>query len=58
MDLQVHLIIHLVDEVELAGIVSMRWIFFFERYMKNLKIYVQQKAHLEGCMDEGYVLNE
>jgi hypothetical protein len=32
--------------------------FFFERYMKTLKRYIQQKAHLEGCMAEGYVLNE
>ena len=58
MDLQVHLLIHLVDDIELAGVVSMRWIFFFERHMKTLKRYVRQKAHLEGCMVEGYVLNE
>jgi hypothetical protein len=58
MDLQVHLLIHLVDDIEFAGIVSMRWMFFFERYMKTIKIFVRQKAHLEGCMAEGYVLNE
>jgi hypothetical protein len=58
MDLQVHLLIHLVDDIELAGVVSTRWMFFFERYMKTLKIYVRQKAHPEGCMVEGYVLNE
>jgi hypothetical protein len=32
--------------------------FLFEMYMKTLKRYVQQKAHPEGCMVEGYVLNE
>ena len=58
MDLQVHLFIHLVDEIELAGVVSTRWMFFFERYMKTLKRCVQQKAHPESCMAEGYVLNE
>jgi hypothetical protein len=58
MDLQVHLLIHLVDDIELVSVISMRWIFFFERYMKTLKGYVQQKTHLEGCMVEGYVLNE
>jgi hypothetical protein len=58
MDLQVHLLIHLVDNIELAGIVSTRWMFFFQIYMKTLKIYVQQNAHLEGCMVEGYALNE
>ena len=45
MDLQVHLLIHLVDGIELEGVISMRWMFFFERYMKTLKIYVRQKAH-------------
>ena len=58
MDLQVHLLIHLVDDIELVGVVSMRLVFFFERYMKTLKRYIQQKAHPEGCMVEGYVLNE
>ena len=58
MDLQVHLLIDLVDEIEIAGIVWTRWMFFFERYIKTLKIYVQQKARPEGCMVEGYVLNE
>ena len=40
MVLQVHLLIHLVDEVELVGVVSCRWIFFLERYMKKLKGFV------------------
>ena len=40
MDLQVHLLIHLVDEVELVGIVSCPWMFFLERYMKKLKGFV------------------
>jgi len=58
MDLQVHLLIHLVDDIEMAGVVSTRWMFFFERYMRTLKRYVWQKAHPEGCMAKGYVLNE
>ena len=40
MDLQIHLLIHLVDEVELFGVVSFRWMFFLERYMKKLKGFV------------------
>ena len=35
MDLQVHLLIHLVDDIELAGVVSTRGMFFFESYMKT-----------------------
>ena len=40
MDLQVHLLIHIVDEVELVGVVTYRWMFFLERYMKKLKGFV------------------
>ena len=40
MDLQVHLLIHLVNEVELVGVVSCCWMFFLERYMKKLKGFV------------------
>ena len=32
MDLQVHLLIHLVDEVELVGVVYCHWMFFLERH--------------------------
>ena len=48
MDLQVHLIIHLVDEVELVGVVSCRWMFFLERFMKKLKGFVRQRENLRG----------
>ena len=41
MDLHVHLLIHLPDEVELAGVVSCHWMFFLERYMKKLKGFVR-----------------
>ena len=40
MDLQVHLLIHIVNDIELAGVISMRWMFLFETYMKTLKRYV------------------
>jgi hypothetical protein len=32
MDLQVHLLKYLVDDIELVGVISMRWMFLFERY--------------------------
>ena len=57
MDLQVHLLIHLVDEVELVGVVSCRWMFFLERYMKKLKGFVQQRAK-PGSMEKGYISYE
>ena len=46
MDLQVHLLIHLVDEVELVGVVSCHWIFFLGRYMNKLKGFVRQREKL------------
>ena len=55
MDLQVHIIIHLVDEVELVVVVSCHWMFFLERYMKKLKCFVRQREKPEGYMVEGYI---
>ena len=55
MDLQVHLLIHLVDEVELVGVVSCHWMFFSERYMKKLKGILRQRENPEGSMIEGYI---
>ncbi|MCO5612632.1 hypothetical protein L7F22_066901 [Adiantum nelumboides] len=57
-DIQVHLLIHLVDEIELAGVVSARWMFWAERFMGVLKGYVRQKARPEGSMAEGWMLEE
>jgi hypothetical protein len=58
MDLKVHLLIHLVDEVELFGVVSCHWMFFLERYMNKLKGFVRQREKPEGCMAEGYISYE
>ena len=58
MDLQVHLLIHLVDEVELVGIFSCHWMFFLERYVKKLKGFVRQREKPEGSMVEGYISYE
>jgi hypothetical protein len=58
MDLQVHLLIHLVDEVELVRVVSCHWMFFLERYMKKLKGFVRQREKPKGSMEEGYISYE
>ena len=57
-DMQVHLIIHLVDEVELCGPVQARWMYFIERYMKELTDFVRQKKYPEGSMVARYHLKE
>ena len=53
MDLQVHLLIHLVDEVELVGVVSFLWMFFLERYMKKLKGLFDKGKNLRGLWQRG-----
>ena len=58
MDLQIHLIIHLIGEVELVGVVSCRWMFFLERYMKNIKEFVRKMEKHEESMVEGYIVYE
>ena len=58
MDSQVHILIHLVDEVKLFGVVSCHWMFFLERYMKKLKGFVRQREKLEGSVAEGYISYE
>lgn len=57
-DIQVHVLIHLVEEIELAGVVSTRWMFWVERYMGVLKGFVRQRARPEGSMAEGWLLHE
>ncbi|KAI5343770.1 hypothetical protein L3X38_011646 [Prunus dulcis] len=46
-DIMVHLVVHLVREVRLCGPVYFRWMYPFERYMKVLKGYVQNRARPE-----------
>ncbi len=53
-----HLLYHLVDELDVCGLVATRWINSIERYMKTLKLYMCNMAQLEASMVEGYVQNE
>ena len=43
-----HLLIHLVEEVDICGPVYGRWMYLMERYMKVLKGYIRNKAKHEG----------
>jgi hypothetical protein len=58
-DIMTHLLYHIVDELDLCGPVSTRWIYPMERYMKTLKTYVHNNmVRPEGSMVEGYIRNE
>ena len=58
LNIQVHLLVHLVDEVEIAGTVHAQWMFFLERFMKTLKGFVRQRAQPKGSMVEGWMVQE
>ncbi|CAL2277834.1 unnamed protein product [Prunus armeniaca] len=57
-DIMVHLVVHLVREVRLCGPVYFIWMYPFERYMKVLKGYVQNRNRPEGCIAEQYIAEE
>ncbi len=53
-----HLLYHLVDEVDLCGPISIKWMYLVERYMKTLKIYVCNMAKPKGSMAQRYIRYE
>ena len=57
-DIMTHLLYHLVDELDMFGPLSTRWMYSIERYMKTLKHYVRNMARPEACMVEGYARDE
>ena len=58
LTIQMHLLVHVVDKVALAGTVHSRWMFFLEQFMKTLKGFVRQRARPEGSMAEGWLVQE
>ncbi|MCO5607771.1 hypothetical protein L7F22_061972 [Adiantum nelumboides] len=57
-DIQVYVLIHLVDKIEIAGVVSTRWMFWVEMFMGVLKGLIRQRAQPEGSMSERWLLGE
>jgi hypothetical protein len=57
-DIMIHLSIHLAEEAKLGGPVCYRWMYPIERYLRTLKAYVWNKAHPEGSIAEGYILEK
>ncbi|XP_058778517.1 uncharacterized protein LOC131652620 [Vicia villosa] len=56
--IMVHLVIHLGEEAMIAGPVHYRWMYPVERTLGHLKSYVRNKATPEGCIAEGYIMEE
>ena len=57
-DIMVHLPVHLAEEASLGGPVCYRWMYPVERYLRMVKGYVRNKAHPEGSIAEGYIIEE
>lgn len=57
-DGQIHLLVHLVREVSIAGPVHTRWMYWVERYMGYMKSLVRTRARVEGSIAEKYLAAE
>ena len=53
---QLHVVVHLIDEIALCGVVHSRWMVFLECFLKTLKGFVRQRAHPEASMAEGWLV--
>jgi hypothetical protein len=58
MTSQVHLLVHVIQDMAICGPVSSSWMFFLERFMKTFKDFVRQNARPEGNMCEGWLIQE
>ncbi|XP_060202488.1 uncharacterized protein LOC132630922 [Lycium barbarum] len=56
--IMVHLVIHLGEEAILAGPVQGHYMYPVERELGHLKSYVRNNSAAEGCIAEGYILEE
>jgi hypothetical protein len=53
-----HLLMHLRYEAEVGGPVQYRWTYHNERALRYLKPMVGNRARVEGCIAEGFILKE
>ncbi|KAL3831075.1 hypothetical protein ACJIZ3_019877 [Penstemon smallii] len=53
-----HLPMHLAEEAIIGGPIQYRWMYPIERFLMTLKIYMRNKAHPEGSIANGYILEE
>jgi hypothetical protein len=57
-DIMIHLIIHLIHQIEVLGPSYLYEMWAYERFMSVLSRYVYNRAYLEGSMIEGYTTEE
>jgi hypothetical protein len=56
--MQEHLMIHLVDHILILDPLYLHSMFSYEEFLAVLKAYMQNHAHPEGCIMEGYTTEE
>jgi hypothetical protein len=57
-DVQEHLMTHLMDQIPTLGPLYLHNIFPYERFLAIWKTYLRNRAHPEGCIMEGYTIEE
>ena len=57
-DIMPHLMLHLVNELEICGPVHYRWCYSMEMYLGTLVRYVRDKSRPEAGMASGYAVDE
>jgi hypothetical protein len=57
-DIITHLLVHLMEELEICSLVHTRWMYLIEHYLKTSKGYACNKARPEGSMVEGYAFEK
>ncbi|KAL0282127.1 UNVERIFIED_CONTAM: hypothetical protein Sangu_2969800 [Sesamum angustifolium] len=50
-----HLIVHLMNDARIGGPVQYRWMYPFERFLRELKKNVKNKAHVEASIVKAYM---
>ncbi len=56
-DVMTHLVVHLVEELDLCGLVHTRWMYPMERYMK-VRRHVRNMARPKGNMVTRYAIEK
>ncbi len=57
-DIMMHLLVHLVEELQICNLVHTRWTYPIEHYLKTMKGYVCNKVRPERSMVEGYAFEK
>jgi hypothetical protein len=57
-NIMMHLPYHIIEELDMCGLVATRWMYPVERYMKMLKKNVRNMARPEASMAEGYIKDD